>query len=43
MVTNPITIGKIVTKLPVKTLPKIEGNLSYEAINKLIKLLYANA
>ena len=38
---NLRTTGKIVAKFPVKTLPNIEGDTNYKAINGLMQLLYA--
>ena len=38
-----ILVEDIMVKLPIKTIPKIIGDLTYKAINELRKDLYANA
>ena len=35
-------VDKIVTKFPVKSIPRIKGEPNYESINKVIHILYRN-
>ena len=38
-----LTVDKIITQFPNKTLPKIHGEPSYETINDVVQHMYANA
>lgn len=38
-----LTIDEILAKFPIKSLPPIQSEPSYDNINELIQLLYANA
>ena len=43
MVVKAQSVDDIVSKFPVKTLPKLDGEPTYENINSLMQMLYANA
>ena len=36
------SVDDIVSKFPIKTLPRIDGEPTYESINNIMKILYAN-
>ena len=38
-----LTVEEILAKFPIKSLPPIQSEPSYDNINELIQLLYANA
>lgn len=37
------SVDNIVSKLAIKTLPRIDGEPKYESINNIMQILYANA
>ena len=37
------SVDDIVAKFPLKTLPRIDGEPTYESINAMMQMLYANA
>ena len=37
------SVDKIVSKFPIKTLPRIDGEPAYKSINEMMQILYANA
>ena len=37
------SVDEIVSKFPIKTLPLIDGEPTYESINNIMQILYANA
>ena len=43
MVVKAQSVDDIVSKFPIKTLPKIDGEPTYESINAIMQMLYANA
>ena len=42
MVVKAQSVDDIVSKFPIKTLPKIDGEPTYESINTIIQMLYVN-
>ena len=43
MVVKAQSVDDIISKFPIKTLPKIDGEPTYESINAIMQMLYANA